>query len=397
MRNNIISRSRSRERHLEDDYETNRNDNKRQKQEKNRKELEIEEKIEYIKEKQKIREKEREFERLNFLKREKDLLIEINTLKHQNNIYNDELKKKFYYQRYQYSKYIRPQKPKESRFSNFKKNIYFPNNERDNYRSFDSYNNNQIQNYEGKRENIYNYNENKFDKSKFEFEKIITNLNEGNKKEVRKFKEKIDLPKIQGVNLVGLLIGPKGIFLKLLEKQSGCKIFINGRSTGKREKYINPDDNDHSHVLIIADSEEKLKRGIKLVNDIINADENTRNKIINEQLKVSKQEGFESLNLGFKKDELKLDDYLMTHNGPPGKKARFYKVPDDCIDFIIGNKGETIKNIEIESNCKIQIAKAPIPNTKLRYIFIEGSEENYEIAKEYIEKIIGDYVNMNIN
>jgi len=33
----------------------------------------------------------------------------------------------------------------------------------------------------------------------------------------------------------------------------------------------------------------------------------------------------------------------------------------------------------------------------LRYIFIEGSEENYEIAKELIEKIIGDYVNMNIN
>ena len=87
----------------------------------------------------------------------------------------------------------------------------------------------------------------------------------------------------------------------------------------------------------------------------------------------------------------------MTTYEHTGKNARFYKIPNDCVDFVIGNKGETIKNIEKESNCKVQIAKSPIPNTKLRYIFIEGSEENYEIAKELIEKIIGDYVNMNIN
>ena len=86
----------------------------------------------------------------------------------------------------------------------------------------------------------------------------------------------------------------------------------------------------------------------------------------------------------------------MTLEGPPGKDARYYKVPNDCINSIIGKNGETIKNIAIESNCKVQIAKAPIPNSKLRYVFIEGPEENYEIAKELIEKFIGDYVNMNL-
>ena len=47
----------------------------------------------------------------------------------------------------------------------------------------------------------------------------------------------------------------------------------------------------------------------------------------------------------------------------------------------------------MESNCKIQAGLAPIPNTQLRYIFIEGNEENYQMAVKMIEKIIGDNAN----
>ena len=83
----------------------------------------------------------------------------------------------------------------------------------------------------------------------------------------------------------------------------------------------------------------------------------------------------------------------MTSDGLPGKNSRYFKVPNDCISSIIGKEGERIKQIEIESNCKVQIGKAPIPNTKMRYIFIEGTEENYQIAKELIDKVIGEYAN----
>lgn len=47
-----------------------------------------------------------------------------------------------------------------------------------------------------------------------------------------KIKRKIFIPKVQGVNFVGLLIGPKGTYQKRLEQQSGCKILIRG-------KYVN--------------------------------------------------------------------------------------------------------------------------------------------------------------
>ena len=48
-----------------------------------------------------------------------------------------------------------------------------------------------------------------------------------------KYKTKIYLPRHHGVNFVGLLIGPKGIYQKKLEEMTGCKILIRGRGSHK--------------------------------------------------------------------------------------------------------------------------------------------------------------------
>lgn len=44
-----------------------------------------------------------------------------------------------------------------------------------------------------------------------------------------KIKRKVYIPKVSGVNFVGLLIGPKGSYQKRLEQQSSCKILIRGK------------------------------------------------------------------------------------------------------------------------------------------------------------------------
>ena len=206
---------------------------------------------------------------------------------------------------------------------------------------------------------------------------------------------KIYLPRIQGINLVGLLIGPKGAFQKLLESNTGCKIYINGKFVKKKEQYLTFRDNDRPHVFIVGDSEEKVRKATRLVEEIIYADEATRNKIMQEQLKLSKQDTREeNLNFEKKSGNTKDDDYLMTVSGPPGENARFYKIHNDYLGDVIGTNGETLKKIATDSNCKIHLGKALIPNTQLRYVFIEGTEENYQIAKRMIEKIIGDRENM---
>ena len=380
-----VSRSRSKERHFDDYYERNKcNLLKKELEEKEdmKRELNKERTLDNLKEEQRIKQKNWEIERYNFLKRENYLLKKLNQMKNKYSIYNQEIQKKFHNEQNDFQKYDQAYYPKNDDYDN----------QRSHYQSYGSFN--IKKNFEEKEKNFLKYDEKRGDKHLSELNQFMSNFKEEKNNEIHiKLRKKIYLPNKQGVNLVGLLIGPKGIFLKHLEKKSGCKIYVNGKTVGKRERYINPNDNDQNHVLIIADSEEKLKKGSKLVEDVIYADEDTRNKIISEQLKASKQEGFESLNFGAKNTELNSDDYLMTKEGPPSKNSRYYKVPDDCIGPIIGKNGEIIKKIEIESNCKVQIAKAPIPNSKLRYVFIEGNEENYQIAKELIEQVIGEYVN----
>jgi hypothetical protein len=365
-RYNKISRSRSKERYIDENIERMKyEDTKREREE------EIDRKIERIKEDERNKEKEWEKERQSFLQRENDLLWEIDRMKKQEEKYNQNNPQR---NRYQQSNYIQRGfqrfNPRQNQIYNFKRNAQYIDNQRNRYP-----------------ERRFYYDPN--NKTKSELDKIISNLdkdNNNNDNEIPKFKNKIYLPQTRGVNLVGLIIGPKGIFQKLLEEKTGCKIYINGKNVKKKETFVNPYDNDKAHVLIIGYSEEKVRKASHLVEEIIFADENTRNKIIQEQLKAARQSGE-------KNEIIKSDDYLMTPYGPPGPNARFYKVPNDLVGLIIGANGETIKKVAIESNCKVQAGIAPIPNTQLRYIFIEGNEENYQKAVRMIEKIIGDNAN----
>ena len=223
--------------------------------------------------------------------------------------------------------------------------------------------------------------------------------------DMMKLKKKIYIPKKQGINYVGLLIGPKGTYQKRLQQQSGCKILVRGKGTQKEGMPPQPDDNEEKHVLIIGDTEENINRATHLVEKIIFADEATRTKIKEEQIKASQEIRTElllkdnSLPLinGTNKGKPIIEDFLMTPYGPPDKSARYLQVPDDCVGLIIGKNGDTIRRLNRESACKIQIAITPIPNTKMRYVFIEGPEDRYEIAKKLIEAIIGEQVNMKLN
>ena len=215
-----------------------------------------------------------------------------------------------------------------------------------------------------------------------------------------KIKKKIYIPKKTGINYVGLLIGPKGTYQKRLQQQSGCKILVRGKGTQKEGMPPQPDDNEEKHVLIIGDTEENISRAVHLVEKILFADEATRTKIKEEQIKASQEIRTELL---LKDTSLPLssgpplEEHLMTPYGPPDKSARFLQVPDDCVGLIIGKNGDTIRRLNRESACKIQIAVKAIPNTKMRYVFIEGPEDRYEIAKKLIEAIIAEQVNMKMN
>ena len=374
---NKVSRSRSKERDIDEKLERFKKgyDNLE-------KEEEIKRKIERVMKDDNIsKEKEWEKERQLYLQRENNLLWEIERLKNREQKYgqyNPE-RNRFPQTNYNPRGYQRfPQR--QNQFYNLNRTSQYIDNPRFRYQNFERRNNN----------NNFNNNFNNNASTSY-LNKIISNLDQDKNNnnyinDQPKYKNKIYLPQTKGVNLVGLLIGPKGIFQKKLEDRTGCKIYINGKNVKKKETFVNPYDQDRAHVLIIGYTEEKVRRATNLIENIIFADEKTRNDIIQEQLKAAKQ-------TGEKNEIVKSDDYLMTPYGPPGPNARFYKVPNDLVGLIIGANGETIKKIAMESNCKVQAGISPIPNTNLRYIFIEGSEENYQIAVRMIEKIIADSAN----
>jgi len=67
-------------------------------------------------------------------------------------------------------------------------------------------------------------------------------------------------------NFIGLLIGPRGMTQKQMEKDSGCKIAIRGKGSAKGD---GEDANDDVHVLITAPNETSLEKAAKMVRQLL--------------------------------------------------------------------------------------------------------------------------------
>ncbi|KAK6525414.1 Branchpoint-bridging protein [Orbilia ellipsospora] len=91
-----------------------------------------------------------------------------------------------------------------------------------------------------------------------------------------KTQEKIYVPvnDYPEINFIGLLIGPRGNTLKNMETQSGAKIAIRGKGSvkegkGRSDAAHASNQEEDLHCLIMADSEEKVNKAKKLINDVI--------------------------------------------------------------------------------------------------------------------------------
>ncbi|KAJ2316986.1 hypothetical protein IWW52_003366, partial [Coemansia sp. RSA 2704] len=90
-----------------------------------------------------------------------------------------------------------------------------------------------------------------------------------------RYSEKVFIPVDEnpGLNFIGLLIGPRGNTLKKIEGDSGTKISIRGRGSikeGKRRDDAHiPGADEDLHCHVVGDTEEKVRRGVRIVREII--------------------------------------------------------------------------------------------------------------------------------
>ena len=64
---------------------------------------------------------------------------------------------------------------------------------------------------------------------------------------------------------------------------------IRGKGSQKDGGGPQPEDDEEQHVLIMGDTEECVRRAVSAIERVIHADEDTRNKIRQEQLKVAQE------------------------------------------------------------------------------------------------------------
>eukprot|EP01121_Diplochlamys_sp_Union-15-3_P005183 TRINITY_DN15521_c0_g1_i1.p1 TRINITY_DN15521_c0_g1~~TRINITY_DN15521_c0_g1_i1.p1 ORF type:complete len:306 (-),score=72.16 TRINITY_DN15521_c0_g1_i1:49-966(-) len=89
-------------------------------------------------------------------------------------------------------------------------------------------------------------------------------------------------------NFIGLIIGPRGLTQKKMEKESGAKISIRGKGSVKEGKgrTPQPDEDEDLHVLISADTDQQVEIASKLIERLLVPVDEGKNDHKKEQLRL---------------------------------------------------------------------------------------------------------------
>ena len=212
-----------------------------------------------------------------------------------------------------------------------------------------------------------------------------------------KHQRKIYIPKNKNFNYTGFIIGPKGTNQKRLEEETGCKILVRGKGSQKEGQPAQTDESDELHVLITADDQQTLMKGVVEIEKIIFADEETRNELKRFQLNLMAKIKHDEIGGGIPSNYTngEMDLSLTTPYGPPSSDARTISVPRVCIGLVIGKGGETIRRLQAQSGAtKVQVAADNAPGSEFRNVFIEGSNEACMKVKAMLNEIVENHMKL---
>ena len=209
-----------------------------------------------------------------------------------------------------------------------------------------------------------------------------------------KLMRKIYIPKNNNFNYTGFIIGPRGSNQKRLEEETKCKILLRGKGSQKEGSSVQlsmADDTDDLHVLVTADNNDDLEKGVKEIEKIIFADEETRNALKKDQLQILAKVRNE---LGTAPDSAPFDPATGNFGSGSGE-VKMIQVPRECIGLVIGRKGETIKNLQAKSGAtKIQAAPESSDGSDYRSVYIDGSEEACMTVINLINEIVQNHMKL---
>lgn len=87
-------------------------------------------------------------------------------------------------------------------------------------------------------------------------------------------------------NYIGKIIGPEGKTQKLIEKRSKCKIAVRGKGASKKGPRDIFENSEPLHIIVVADNDEDLDKGVTEVHNILKGEEDDELKELLESYNV---------------------------------------------------------------------------------------------------------------
>jgi len=104
----------------------------------------------------------------------------------------------------------------------------------------------------------------------------------------RELKLYIPVDKYPGYNFIGLILGPRGITQKQMERESGAKVALRGKGSvkdGRGRLGANYNEEEPLHVLLTADNDESLEKAEAMVKKLLVPVEENKNEHKRQQLR----------------------------------------------------------------------------------------------------------------
>ncbi|KAG6501252.1 far upstream element-binding protein 2-like [Zingiber officinale] len=166
--------------------------------------------------------------------------------------------------------------------------------------------------------------------------------------------KKIEIPN----GRVGVIIGKSGETIKYLQLQSGAKIQVT--------RDMDADPNSLTRSVEIVGTSEQISRAEQLINDVLAEADSGASATI-----ASRKFGCV----------------------PSGVEQFQMKVPNNKVGMVIGKGGESIKNMQARSGARIQVIPLHLPpgdTSTERTVYIDGTQEQIEIAKQLVNDVTSE-------
>ncbi|CAD5186651.1 unnamed protein product [Musa acuminata subsp. malaccensis] len=166
--------------------------------------------------------------------------------------------------------------------------------------------------------------------------------------------KKIEIPN----GRVGVIIGKSGETIKYLQLQSGAKIQVT--------RDMDADPNAQTRSVELIGTSEQISKAEQLINDVLSEADAGASGIIAARKFGSVQPGAEQFQM---------------------------KVPNNKVGLVIGKGGETIKNMQARTGARVQVIPLHPPpgdTSTERTVYIDGTKEQIEAAKQLVNEVISE-------